>query len=65
MSTDLPIERLLLPARIYNALVKAGIDSVDQLCAMDEGEVLLIPRMGKRALTQIRKALKKQGLSLR
>lgn len=64
---SIPIEELNLPPRPYNALKKAGIDTVGQLIINSEDELLALKNgFGKKSLQDTKKALsKKYGVDVR
>lgn len=51
---------LNLSARTKNALIKAGIETRDQLKSMSEGEILAIKGLGKTGLGEIKALTKKE-----
>ncbi|MBI5913094.1 DNA-directed RNA polymerase subunit alpha [Candidatus Azambacteria bacterium] len=59
------IAELDLPARVAHALESAGITAIDDLTAKTETELLALEGMGAKAVTDIKKALKKADVSLR
>ncbi len=58
------IESLGLSAAMVSALRNGGIHTLRDLVSRDEKELLEIPRMGKSALSAIKKALEREGLAL-
>lgn len=54
-----------LPSRIQNVLIEQGVATLEDLAKKTEGEVLLLEGIGEKALGDIKKALRKAGLSLR
>ncbi len=56
---------LALPVRVQNVLVADRIQTVGQLVAFTERELLRVPCIGKLALRQVRDALGAIGLELR
>lgn len=56
---------LELPARVVHALEGAGIASTADLTEKTETELLALEGMGAKAVTDIKKALKKSGLNLK
>ena len=54
-----------LPPRIQNVLIEQGVATLEDLAKKTEGEVLLLEGIGEKALGDIKKALRKAGLSLR
>ena len=60
-----PIGSLGLSARVERALEDAGITTVGQLVEMTPSEVLALPKIGEKALSEIREALERKGLRLK
>lgn len=60
-----PIGTLGLSARVARALEDAGIATVGDLVALSESEVLALPKIGEKALEEIREALERKGLRLK
>ncbi len=56
------IEELDIPLRILNSLKKADISSANELAEKSPEEILKIKNIGEKALKEIEKALKKEGL---
>lgn len=52
-----PVERLGLPARAYNALKEAAIDTVERLVLMNEEELLDVRNIGDKSLKDIQRKL--------
>lgn len=61
--TDLPLEQLAAPAQ--HALANAGIRNLRQLAKFSEAQVKELHGIGPNALTQLRDALKVNGLSFK
>lgn len=61
---DRSIEALELTTAVLQALRNAGINTIRDLVARSEVELLEIPRLGKSALATIKKALDREGLTL-
>ena len=59
------LSALELPARVVRALEEAGIISIATLTEKTETELLALEGMGAKAVTDIKKALKKSGLNLK
>ena len=59
-----PIEELQLPARAYNSLRRVGIQTVDDLSARTEGELLAIENLGPQSVKEIKQRLADLGLAL-
>ncbi len=64
-SSEEPIGSLGLSARVERALEDAGITTVGQLVDMTPSEVLALPKIGEKALSEIREALERRGLTLK
>jgi len=64
-TVDLAVEDLDLSERPRNCLKRARIDTVTQLLAKDEDDLLCITNLGQRSLDEIVEQLNKRGLSLR
>lgn len=60
---EVPIEELNLATRTINALKKHGIKSLDDLSQMDEDRLLSVRNLGEKSISEIKKLLKKEGLS--
>lgn len=59
------VYELAIPVRVQNVLVADRIETVGQLVAFSERELLRVPCIGKLALRQVRDALGAIGLELR
>ncbi|MEK7503263.1 MAG: DNA-directed RNA polymerase subunit alpha [Patescibacteria group bacterium] len=59
------VESLKLSQRTKNALMEAGIKSSEELAQKSADEILSIEGIGAKAVTEVKKALKSVGLSLR
>lgn len=62
---DMPIDDLELTVRAHNCLRRAGVDTVGQLIAMSEADLLDIRNMNERAVLDIQLKLLWNGLALR
>ena len=51
------IDALNLPSRVRNALVRAGITTLEDLAALDDYELLTIRGFGMTSLAQVRERL--------
>jgi carbon monoxide dehydrogenase subunit G len=60
----IPIQELSLPVRSYNSLKGEGIDTVGQLVAHTQSELLAIKNIGERSVQEIEEKLGDLGLSL-
>lgn len=56
------LEELEIPLRILNSLKKAKISSANELAQKNRAEILSIKNIGEKALKDIERALKKEGL---
>lgn len=61
----LKIEELGLSARVASSLEEGGIKTVAGLITKSPDKILEVPGMGEKGLAEIKKALKKLGLSLK
>jgi len=61
----MPLEKLNLSARPYNALMRNGINTVEELLQMDSEEIMSIPYLGVNGREEIRSALKRAGYKKR
>ncbi|HEY4521699.1 MAG TPA: DNA-directed RNA polymerase subunit alpha [Candidatus Paceibacterota bacterium] len=59
------IENLKISQRTKNALLDAGIVNTSELALKSADEILSMDGVGEKAVTEIKKALKSSGLSLR
>ena len=59
-----PIEILGFSPRTLNALINGGIGSIEQLSRCTESKLSNLRGFGKKALTEVRSALEKKGLTL-
>ncbi|NIA01775.1 MAG: DNA-directed RNA polymerase subunit alpha [Nitrospirae bacterium] len=59
-----PIEILGFSPRTLNALINGGIGSIEQLSKCTESKLTNLRGFGKKALTEVRNALEKKGLTL-
>lgn len=62
---DAAIEDLKLSTRTTNALYGAGLKKLSDVVSRSESELLSLSGFGETALKEVRKLLKKRGLSLR
>lgn len=62
--TYTPIEILGFSPRTLNALINGGIGSIEQLSKCTESKLTNLRGFGKKALTEVKSALEKKGLSL-
>ena len=59
------IEDLDLSVRSFNCLKRAGINTVKDLVAMTEDELIKVRNLGKKSLEEVKKKLDDDGLSLK
>lgn len=59
-----PVEILGFSPRTLNALINGGIGSIEQLSKCTESKLANLRGFGKKALTEVRNALEKKGLTL-
>jgi DNA-directed RNA polymerase subunit alpha len=62
---DIPLDKLHLSVRSYNALSSANIRTTGELITKSEDELLGIKNLGKRSLEEIKLKLQELGLSLK
>jgi len=62
---DMLIEELELGVRSYNCLKREGIETVGDLMARSEAELLNIPNFGRKSIDEVRERLGERGLKLR
>lgn len=62
---DMLIEELELGVRSYNCLKREGIETVGELIARTEAELLNIPNFGKKSIEEVRERLAERNLKLR
>lgn len=62
---ELEITQLNLPERITNILLSANVKNVNQLLKFDAERLKDIPRIGDKAIADIKKALKKFNLEIK
>ena len=60
----IPIQELNLPSRSYSSLKSEGIDTVGQLVARTEGDLLAIRNLGEKSVGEIEERLRDLGLGL-
>lgn len=61
---EMSIDELELSVRSYNCLKRAGINNVEELCAMTTDEMARIRNLGRKSLEEIQQKLKDFGLVL-
>jgi DNA-directed RNA polymerase subunit alpha len=62
---DTLIEELELGVRSYNCLKREGVETVGDLVAKSEAELLNIPNFGRKSIEEVRERLAERGLKLR
>jgi DNA-directed RNA polymerase subunit alpha len=62
---DTPIEELELGVRSYNCLKREGIETVGDLLAKSDQELMCIPNFGRKSIEEVRERLAKNNLKLR
>lgn len=62
---EMPIEELDLSVRSYNCLKRAGINSLGELVAKTDEEMMKVRNLGKKSLEEVKQKLAALGLSLR
>jgi DNA-directed RNA polymerase subunit alpha len=62
---DMPIEELELGVRSYNCLKREGIETVGDLIAKSEQELMCIPNFGRKSIEEVRERLEKNDLNLK
>jgi DNA-directed RNA polymerase subunit alpha len=61
---DLPIEELELSVRSFNCLKRAGINTIGDLCARTENDMVKVRNLGKKSLEEVNQKLGALGLAL-
>lgn len=62
---EMTIEELDLSVRSYNCLKRAGINTVGELCAKTDEEMIKVRNLGKKSLEEVKQKLEAIGLGLR
>jgi DNA-directed RNA polymerase subunit alpha len=62
---DTPIEELELGVRSYNCLKREGVETVGDLIAKSEQELMCIPNFGRKSIEEVRERLEKNNLKLK
>jgi DNA-directed RNA polymerase subunit alpha len=60
-----PIEELELGVRSYNCLKREGVETVADLLAKSDQELMCIPNFGRKSIEEVRERLAKNNLKLR
>jgi len=61
---EMPVEELELSVRSFNCLKRAGINTVGELIAKTEAEMMKVRNLGKKSLEEVKAKLAEYGLSL-
>jgi DNA-directed RNA polymerase subunit alpha len=62
---DMPIEDLELGVRSYNCLKREGVETVRDLVAKSEQDLMGIPNFGRKSIEEVRECLAKYNLKLK
>ncbi|PSR21416.1 MAG: DNA-directed RNA polymerase subunit alpha [Sulfobacillus acidophilus] len=62
---EMPIEELDLSVRSFNCLKRAGINTVGELTAKSDEDMMKVRNLGKKSLEEVKEKLASLGLSLR
>ena len=62
---DMTIEELDLSVRSYNCLKRAGIQTVQDLAAKSEGDMIKVRNLGKKSLKEVKEKLVELGLGFK
>ncbi|NMP21992.1 DNA-directed RNA polymerase subunit alpha [Sulfobacillus harzensis] len=62
---EMPIEELDLSVRSFNCLKRAGINTVGELTAKTDEDMMKVRNLGKKSLEEVKEKLASLGLSLR
>jgi DNA-directed RNA polymerase subunit alpha len=62
---EMPIEELDLSVRSFNCLKRAGINTVGELTAKSDDDMMKVRNLGKKSLEEVKEKLASLGLSLR
>ncbi|MEY3977538.1 MAG: DNA-directed RNA polymerase subunit alpha [Actinobacteria bacterium] len=62
---DMPVEDLLLSQRPFNCLKRAQINTIGDLVARTEEELMGLPNFGKQSIDEVKAKLDERGLALR
>ncbi len=62
---DTPIEELELGVRSYNCLKREGIETIGDLIARSEQELMCIPNLGRKTIEEVRERLEQNNLKLK
>lgn len=61
----IPVEDLDLSVRSYNCLKREGINTVSELVALSEAQLMNIRNFGQKSVVEVREKLNEMGLSLK
>lgn len=61
---EMSIDELELSVRSYNCLKRAGINTVEELCAKTSDDMMKVRNLGRKSLEEVLAKLKELGLSL-
>ena len=62
---DMPVEDLLLSQRPFNCLKRAQINTIGDLVARTEEELMGLPNFGKQSIDEVKAKLDERGLALK
>ncbi|MDO4730552.1 MAG: DNA-directed RNA polymerase subunit alpha [Clostridia bacterium] len=62
---DVTIEELDLSVRSFNCLKRAGIDTIEDLIAKTEGDMMRVRNLGRKSLEEVQNKLKELGFELK
>ena len=62
---DMTIEELDLSVRSYNCLKRAGIQTVQDLAAKSEDDMIKVRNLGKKSLKEVKEKLVELGLGFK
>ena len=62
---DMTIEELDLSVRSYNCLKRAGIQTVQELAAKSEDDMIKVRNLGKKSLKEVKEKLVELGLGFK
>ncbi len=62
---EMNIDELELTVRSYNCLKRAGINTVQELCAKTQDDMMKVRNLGRKSLDEVLAKLKELGLSLK
>jgi DNA-directed RNA polymerase subunit alpha len=62
---DMKIEDLVLSVRSYNCLKRAGIETIGELTAKTEEDMIKVRNLGRKSLKEIKEKLEALGLGFK